>query len=86
MFTAGHGILPHMPLYYFDTECGDRRYEDPDGIDLASLEEARRQLEALLRDLTFDGDTGSATITARAQVRCDGAVVLRGSCTLTIDR
>lgn len=73
-----------MPRFHFDTECGGSRYDDPDGVDLPSLEDARQQLAALLRDLTFDSYPDSVNLTASATVRCDGAVVLQGTCTLAI--
>lgn len=73
-----------MPRFYFDTECGTSRYHDPGGIELASLDEARHQLAALLRDLTYSEFAGAVDIRATATVRCGGAVVLEGTCRLTV--
>ena len=75
-----------MPHYHFDTECGDLRYEDPDGIDLGSIDQAQQQLLELLRDLTLYDDMGGAGQTVTAQVRCNGDIVLHGSCSLAINR
>ena len=75
-----------MPRYHFDTECGDLRYEDPDGLDLASIDHAREQLLGLLRDLTFHEDMAGAGKTITAQVRCRDDIVLHGYCSLAIDR
>ena len=74
-----------MPRYYFDTECGDLRYRDEDGIELESIDQAQQQLIALLRDLTFHDSEASSTI-VNAQVRCNGATVLHGCCSITVSR
>jgi hypothetical protein len=75
-----------MPRYHFDTECGDLRYEDPDGIDLNSIEQAQQQLLGLLRDLTLFDDVAGASKLVTAHVKCEGNVVLQGSCSLVIIR
>ena len=74
-----------MPRYHFDTECDGLRYHDEDGIELESLDQAQQQLTALLRDLTFhDPETSSTSVSA--QVRCNGATVLQGCCSITVSR
>ena len=75
-----------MPRYNFDTECGDLHYEDLDGIELNSIDEAQHQLLGLLRDLTLYDDMAGAGKIVTAQVRCHGGIVLHGSCALAINR
>ena len=75
-----------MPRYYFDTECGDLRYHDKDGIELESIDQAQEHLVGLLRDMTLYDDIGAPSKTVTVQVRCNGAVVLQGSCSLAINR
>lgn len=75
-----------MPRYHFDTECGMSRYRDPDGVELDSIDQAQQQLLGLLRDLTFHTDTNGVTSSATVEVRCQGDIVLQGSCSLSIDR
>lgn len=75
-----------MPRYHFDTECGDLRYCDEDGIELESIDQAQQQLLGLLRDMTLYDDMEGAGKTVTAQVRCAGNIVLQGSCALTIGR
>jgi hypothetical protein len=74
-----------MPKYHFDTDCGDLRYHDEDGIELDSIDQAQQQLTALLRDLSFHDPEASVTGVS-AQVRCNGATVLQGSCSMTVSR
>ena len=74
-----------MPKYHFDTECGDLRYRDEDGIELESIDQAQEQLTALLHDLTFHDPEASSTI-VNAQVRCRGAIVTHGSCSIAVIR
>ena len=78
--------LSDMPRYHFDTECGDLRYHDEDGIELESIDQAQQQLVGLLRDMTLYDDMGGAGKNVNAQVRYNGAVVLQGSCSLAINR
>lgn len=74
-----------MPRYHFDTECGGERYEDPDGLELESIDQAKQQLVDLLRDMTFyDDDSGAMDRIVIAEVRCRSDVVLQGSCHLTV--
>ena len=75
-----------MPRYHFDTECGDLRYYDKDGVELKSIEQAQQQLLGLLRDMTLYDDMGEVGKTVTAEVRCDGKIVLQGSCSLAINR
>ena len=75
-----------MPRYHFDTECGDLRYEDLYGVNLESIDQAQQQLVGLLRDLTMYDDIEGSGKVVTAQVRCQGTVVLQGSCSLVIDR
>lgn len=75
-----------MPLYHFDSECDDSRYHDPDGIELRSIDEAREQLAALLRDLTHQDVPDAVPRTVSARVRCGDRVVLHGSCSLSVTR
>ena len=74
-----------MPHYHFDTTSGDLRYNDNDGIELESIDPAPQQLIALLRDLTVHDSEASSTI-VNAQVRCNGATVLHGCCSITVSR
>ena len=74
-----------MPRYHFDTECGELRYHDPDGIELDTIDQAQQKLLGLLRDLTLYDDMAGAGKTVIAQVRCDGCIVLHGSCSLAIN-
>ena len=73
-----------MPVYHFDTESSGLRYEDADGIELDSIDQAREQLAALLRDLTYHDEAKSFGVRVDAEVRCSDSVVLHGSCCLTI--
>ena len=73
-----------MPVYHFDTEKSGVHYEDADGIELESIEQAQEQLAALLRDLTYHDGPSSVGATVSAKVRCGNSVVLYGSCCLTI--
>lgn len=73
-----------MPRYHFDTECGDIRYHDQDGIELRSIDHAQQQLIGLLRDMTLHDDAATVSKIVTAQVRCEGNVVLQGSCAVTI--
>jgi hypothetical protein len=75
-----------MPVYHFDSECGDTRYHDPDGIELGSIDEARQQLAALMRDLTHRDVPEVFHYTVSAQVRCGDRIVLQGSCSLSVTR
>ena len=75
-----------MPLYHFDSECGDTRYHDPDGIELESIDQAQQQLAALLCDLTHQDVSGAFHMTISAQVRCGDRIVLQGSCSLSVTR
>ena len=75
-----------MPRYHFDTDCGDLHYRDENGIELEIIDQAQQQLVGLLRDMTMYDDIGEACKTVTAQVRCNGAVVLQGSCSLAINR
>lgn len=75
-----------MPLYHFDSECGDTRYHDPDGIELESLDQAQQQLTALLRDLIHQDVSDDVHNTISAQVRCGDRIVLQGSCSLSVTR
>ena len=73
-----------MPRYHFDTQCGDLRCRDEDGIDLSSIQKAKEQLIALLRDLTYHDEADSYDVKISATVRCGASIVLHGSCCLTI--
>lgn len=75
-----------MPRYHFDTECDELHYNDKDGVELESIDQAQHQLLGLLRDLTLYDDMGGAGKTVTAQVRCHGSIVLHGSCSLAINR
>jgi hypothetical protein len=74
-----------MPRYHFDSECGDLRYEDPDGVELESIDQAQQQLIGLLRDLTLYDDMAGAGKTVTAKLRCCGVIMLQGSCSPAID-
>jgi hypothetical protein len=73
-----------MPRFHFDTECDGLSYHDPDGVELESIDDARHQLMGLLRDVTLHDDSGRADKTVTARVICEGAIVLQGSCSLSI--
>lgn len=76
-----------MPRYHFDTECGEERYEDRDGVELESIDQAKQQLVGLLRDITFyHDDIRAMDRVVIAQVRCESSVVLQGSCHLTVSQ
>lgn len=75
-----------MPRYHFDTECGELRYHDSEGVDLGSIGAAQEQLLGLLRDMTFTDDGESSNKTVTAIVRCGDNVVLQGSMSLSVDR
>jgi hypothetical protein len=75
-----------MPRYHFNTECGDLRYEDQDGVELESIDQAEQQLLGLLRDMTMHDGLEDGNKIVNAQVRCRGNIVLQGSSSLTTSR
>jgi hypothetical protein len=40
-----------MPLYFLDVVAGDVRHEDPDGTDLDSVDQARREALLAIREI-----------------------------------
>lgn len=69
-----------MPRYFFDTDDGDRRAEDRDGVELPDHEAARRLAQAALPDMAHDklpdGDHRDFTV----RVRDEGGTVLYSAC------
>ena len=43
-----------MPLFYFDVQDGDKIFPDEVGVDIANLEEARREAVRALTEMAVD--------------------------------
>jgi hypothetical protein len=72
-----------LPRYFFDFTDSGKRSRDDEGVELASLEEARREALRCLSEIakTLDGNRHKFTI----QIRPDGgAPVLSASLTLHV--
>ena len=82
--SANHGAS--VPLYFFDTDDGERQIRDESGVDLEHLADVR----TTVRDLLFDighADLLNGTDRVFAAVVRDehGVTVYRGSKVLRID-
>ena len=72
-----------MPLYFFDTDDGERHFRDDTGITLGTLDEAEVEAVGLLRDLVhLKMPVGRRMMTAIVRYsKC--SVVFRGVMTVT---
>jgi len=66
-----------MPRYYFDIIENDHRSRDREGVDLPSLDDARREAQEALADMAAEvfRRSENATLTIEIRTESDGASV-----------
>ena len=65
-----------MPIFFFDTDDGDTRYGDQEGLDLPDKAAARRAALDALPDMARDRMPGGDQQTFAVSVRNDQGVVI----------
>jgi hypothetical protein len=69
-----------MPRYYFDCRDGDTFTEDPDGLEFASIEEARHEATKALAGIAKDVLPGSERRKFAIEVRDGGDAPILTTC------